>query len=230
MPHFNTPSLHLRGSTRQRYFGLLGMTLVEVILALTLMGLLSGAMGMALYNTSLSGIRSNQNSMIDNEMRIFVELVQRHAQTSDFALSYKSPDVEDRNEATDRLSHNEWGDFIVFVRMGMPELRTSGGRLRPVTKLWCIARPDHGPTVYMYTIDVPENQGFETIEQLLPTSTLGSDAVPIAAIEARDVNPDGIFYVLCPNQFQFILPLTKTYRDQMQSAFCQTFVVCPNFL
>lgn len=210
-----------------------GMTLVEVILALSLMGLLSGAIGMALYNTSLSSIRANQNSMIDNEMRIFTEIVQRYALTSDFALAYNSPDIEDRDDPSDRLIQRAWGDFIVFAKMGIPNANQSNSaimRMRPITELKCIARPNSGDTVYTYTIQVPEGDQFQSIEEMLPTSTLGENPIPIATIKATDSNPDGLFYVISPYQFQFILPLIKTYRGQTQSAFCQTFVICPNFL
>lgn len=219
----------LKFSIKRRW----GMTLVEVILALSLMGLLSGAIGMAMYNTSLAGIRSNYNSMIDNEMRIFVELVQRYALTSDFALAYKSPAVEDRDDPSDRLTARTWGDYIVFARMGIPDTNQANSaimRMRPITKLHCIARPDSGPTVYMYTIEVPEDQQFQSIEELLPASTLGQDPIVIATIKATDTNPDGLFYIVNNNQFHFILPLVKTYRGQTQSAFCQTSITCPNFL
>jgi type II secretory pathway pseudopilin PulG len=206
------------------------MTLVEVLLSLTLMGLLSAAMGMALYNISLSGVRSNQNLMVDHQARLAVETIQRFAQTSDFAVLYKSPAVDDRRDESDRLPQGSWGDFLVFVRLGLPQAHGGPHRIRPTSHLFCIARPNQGDTVYFYTVDVPDDEGFHSLESLLPSGELGSNAVPLAHIKPTATNPDGIVYSVSYQMFQFIFPILETYRNQTQSVICQTFVTCPNFL
>lgn len=225
LPHkFPKPSLKQRGKAM--------LSLVELMVAIAIMGAVGAMISGFLYTSSLSLTYSNQNLLVDNSLRILSELFTRDAGICDYFLLYKTGTEEDYDSAEKRLGPGEWGDMAVFVRLGAPVLIDKEGLYkRPIQHLYVVLRtPPNGEALWHYKIEATPDEGLNaTVEELLTEHppVLGENAAFIAKT-APTGDDKRMLYNLDGQSLLANIELYQQFRDRIQSVSLNFISTCPS--
>jgi len=93
-----------------------GLTIVELIIALTVSTIVLG--GLLSFNIQLikGGMFSEQKNQINRDIRKITTELSEVSKESNYFVIYESFDQSDRDEPGDRLYSNQSGDFVLFVK------------------------------------------------------------------------------------------------------------------
>lgn len=198
------------------------------------MGLIGGMISFFIYYSSVSLIYANHYLQMDAGVRYLGELLTRNAGISQYCVLYK--DTNSRDDASNRLSNNEWGDYLVFVQLGSPITNPNTNKLEcPIKNIYAIVRVDDKrseitgnvtTSVWQYIIEVPESSGFDALETLLPSSPLGDNAIRLANCPKAS-DDHRMFYKINNENLLIDLEFINNYRTEFQSNTFHFIITCP---
>ncbi len=205
------------------------LSLLEIMVSIFVMGLVGMMITSFTYSGSLSMLYANENLLIDNALRDFSELMTRDAGICDYAVLYKTADFNDRSDSTLRLGPEQWGDMLVFVRMGIPIENEQGNYQRPIKKIYVLERlPPSGNEIWIYSIEVDSSDGFKSLESLLPQegNYLATNSIKVGNC-ADTSDTKRMVYNINGKTFLSNVELYLKYREEIQSVSLNFIFTCP---
>ena len=127
-------SMRHRPSSRLRRCPAAGFTLAELLISMTVVGLLSGMLAGFYINTTKYTYLSEQKMTINKDMRTITQWMSDDARMANFFVLYASYAVSSRTTASQELLQANSGDFLVFVFYGTPPAGTPVN-VRPVIEV-----------------------------------------------------------------------------------------------
>ncbi len=183
-----------------------GFTLVEVMIALTIMVSVLAMSSGFLMESTLINFRSTAKNNINRELRNTINRMAIEAKQSNFFLIYESAQDAERYDRDDRRRPNESGDALLLVfKSGYPDMEALGmdplRDPRPITRIILYYRDPNteidgvtvGPVMRWekdFTADpITDAQEIREVELLLPPfTTLRSESTQVMAFSEGLVN------------------------------------------
>ena len=103
-------------------------TLVEMMVTLVIFGIVGAGLCVFTVESSKSIFWSTEKSKITSKFREFTSKIANDALNGSHAFMYRSYNVEDLNQLSDRLGWNDSGDCLVFVSTQPPSDDINGQR------------------------------------------------------------------------------------------------------
>jgi prepilin-type N-terminal cleavage/methylation domain-containing protein len=192
-----------------------GFTLVEIVIAASIAGVLSAAaLGFLVYN--LKSVYSSQQQMkLLSTMRTLNNEFIRNASRAHEYVMYDSTNSADRDEVADRKSIEvdassglevfPTGNFVVFITYELPKPATQNKyRIASVTGYYPRSTSDGRQELVKMTI-APSTPSTDTLEDLIadnwdtaPRTVIASRINALALSEATSTSPQ-MFYMHSPN-------------------------------
>lgn len=188
-----------------------GFTLVEVMIALTIMVSVLAMASSFLMESTLINFRSTAKNNINRELRNTINRMAIEAKQSNFFLIYESAEDTERYNRDDRRRPNESGDALLLVfKSGYPDMEALGmdplRDPRPITRMVLYYRDANtvidgasvGPVMRWekdFSADpITERQDIREVERLLPLfEQLRKESTQIMAFSEGLVN-NRLFY------------------------------------
>ncbi len=111
-----------------------GFTLAELLISMTVVGLLSGMLAGFYTNTTKFTYLSEQKMTINKDMRTITQQMSDDARMANFFVLYSAYTATARATASQELLQANSGDFLVFVFYGTPPAGNAVN-VRPVSEI-----------------------------------------------------------------------------------------------
>lgn len=158
-----------------------GFTLVEVMIATTMLALMITLFMSVYMDLSEITFTSDAKNLINRDIRSVTQQMSQNAREASYFALYRSFETEDRDQFSDQLDDGKSGDFVVFVYLGLPTGTTYVSE-RPIEKIIGYYReisdpddPDATGPVYCFNLTITGSDQEKQLETLLPSyATFGT--------------------------------------------------------
>lgn len=182
-----------------------GFTLVEILLAMTILVMVMGMAMSFLVESSSMNFKSSAKNEINRELRTVMNRMAHEAKQSNFFLIYSTAGDADRNEAVDRIPPKESGDALLLVYKGRYSDMEADGLdplrdPRPILRMILYYRDANttldgvsvGPVMRwekVFESPVTDGDTIRNVESLIPAiGTLRNESSQVMAFSEGQVN------------------------------------------
>lgn len=122
-----------------------GFTLLEIIVTVSILGLVSAAIMGFFIESIRATFVSEQKNLVNSDIRQLTRELSSNARQANYIVLYRSFRTDERNSLEDRLLTGEAGDFLVFGFQDPPDLSNPIFAPRPTRRMVGYFRAPENP-------------------------------------------------------------------------------------